>query len=133
MQKRCQQMRGPAAKGDNYALPPRSEPTSTPACSAGDARASTSTTSARYGVPTARSSGSEFPNGLRLGTWRSGQRQHSLGLARSVGTSPYGKGARTRRRRRAVVDVAHQMPAPHGLMTGEFKALYEALSEGEEA
>ena len=24
-----------------------------------------------------------------------------------------------------------QMPAPHGLMTGEFKALYEALSEGE--
>jgi hypothetical protein len=25
-----------------------------------------------------------------------------------------------------------QMPAPHGLMTGEFKALYKALSEGEE-
>lgn len=24
-----------------------------------------------------------------------------------------------------------QMPAPHGLMSGEFKALYEALSEGE--
>jgi hypothetical protein len=24
-----------------------------------------------------------------------------------------------------------QMPAPHGLLTGEFKALYEALSEGE--
>jgi hypothetical protein len=24
-----------------------------------------------------------------------------------------------------------QMPAPHGLMTGEFKELYEALIEGE--
>jgi len=24
-----------------------------------------------------------------------------------------------------------QMPAPHELMSGEFKALYEALSEGE--
>ena len=25
-----------------------------------------------------------------------------------------------------------QMPAPHGLMTGEFKALYEALNEDED-